>query len=565
MKIIHIFGLVASAACMLLAAQGCSDNYDSTLVPVKSKIELMVDGHASGFSVDYGAEPNSDIVVSVESNTLWKVEIECTGGWCSADKLTGRGNESFTLSILENINKERNAFVNVYVVDENGDPLAASDGQVTSIQMTLKQAVSDVRLSPASFEPFKAQGNERTRMQIVSNVAWTLDVTYEGENPIQFVNITPSDGVMNPTGDGSYSGDGNASFDLTIADNRTAAERRAFINLRSAVDNYSVEIRQNKSEYTFDVSPTENQIVKAEGGTLEFGIYSLSDWYIESANGLNDWITFSPAEGSASSSRLTTIATIKPNTTGSERSAHIEFVARQEQYGKMSVDIIQQTFPSIFTIGRSDAIGVVSEKGDELSLELDSRFRWESSASSWLKLNPSRGEASASSIRISVGVDANYTHDNRTGTVTITPLPTEVAAGITLDPSALGIQPLHLSVTQAGGREVAISVPWLRDGYTQTSATVEFNFYSPFYAIEEAGLEWGKEGSADISTLKVTPSNSTDCTVSFELTNLDPATKYVARGYVRDELGNVKHGNWSFPFTTAGQYPGSGDNPPVSK
>ncbi len=565
MKTRHIFSLVATAAIILTGIHGCSDNLDTTLIPIKSALELKVDGHSTGFSVDYGAEPNNNIGVSVESNTLWKVDIECTGGWCSADKLTGRGDETFTLKILENINKERYAFVNVYIVDEKGDPVASSDGQTTSIQMTLKQAVSDVRLSPSSFEPFMAQGNERKRMQIDSNVAWTLDVTYEGEEPSEFVNITPADGQMTPTGDGKFSGDGNASFDLTLSENRTAAERRAFITLRSAIATYSVEIIQNKSNYTFDVSPTEPQIIKAEGDTIEFGINSLSDWYVQSANDLKDWITFSPAEGKASPVRVTTKAIIKPNTTGSERRANIEFKASEEKYGRMSVDIIQEAFPTTFDISRVDTVGVVTDKGDVLLLELDSRFNWETTASSWLRLNPVSGPASNSTTKISVVVDANKTNDNRTGSVTITPLPTEVATGITLDPSNLGIQPLQLSVTQSGGRDAAISVPWLRDDYTQTSATVEFNFYSPFYAIVEAGLEWGKEGSSTLNTLSVKPSNATDATVSFELTGLDPSTKYVARGYVKYEDGNPKYGSWSFPFTTAGQYPGSGDNPTPSK
>ena len=136
---------------------------------------------------------------------------------------------------------------------------------------------------------------------------------------------------------------------------------------------------------------------------------------------------------------------------------------------------------------------------------------------------------------------------------------------VTLNPAKLGIQPINLGITQAGGREPAISIPWLSDSYSQTTATVNFNFYSPFYAIVEAGLEWSREDGTAPGKMTVRPSDSKDCTVTFDLTGLDPATRYIARGYVVDENGTTKYGEWSYPFSTTGRYPDSGDNPTPSK
>ena len=238
MKTRNIYMMLVSLM-MMLGMSACSDNYDAGLKPTKNQLELKVDGHTSGFSVDYGAEPDNNIKVEVESNTLWKVSIECEGGWCTADKMTGRGNETITLSILENINKERSARVMVYVVDADGD--AVSNEGTTSIEMTLKQAVSDVRLSPSSLEPFEAQNPRSQEFSIVSNVNWTLDVSYEGENPTEFVMIAPLSG-MTPNEDGTYSGSAGATFRMTLQDNRTAADRKAFLNLVSAVSRYTIEI-----------------------------------------------------------------------------------------------------------------------------------------------------------------------------------------------------------------------------------------------------------------------------------------------------------------------------------
>lgn len=457
MKTVHIFGILAAAVLTLTGMQSCSDNYDTSLMPVKSDLELKVDGHTAGFIVDYGAEPDNDIKVAVESNTLWKVSIECDGGWCTADKLTGRGNETFTLSILENITKDRQATVRVYIVDAEGEKITG-EGQTTSIDITLKQAASDVRLSPSSLEPFEAQNPRSQEFTIDSNVDWTLSISYEGDNPTEFITLTPISG-MEAGADGTFRGPGGAKFRMTMQDNRTAADRKAFLNLVSAVSRYTVEITQTKSTYMFDVTPSENQILTAAGGEIAFGILSPNTgWDAVSSAG---WVTMSvPSADEGSVARVETVARIAPNADGQQRTTQILFKPRDNRYPEQTVTIVQRAFV---------------------------------------------------------------------------------------------------------GSTAAISVPWLGDGYTQTTATIEFNFYSPFFPIEEAGLEWGLADSDMRETLTTVPADQTDCTVSFELTGLNPATRYVARGYVRDTEGNLKYGDWSYPFTTAGRYPGSGDNPTPSR
>ncbi len=87
----------------------------------------------------------------------------------------------------------------------------------------------------------------------------------------------------------------------------------------------------------------------------------------------------------------------------------------------------------------------------------------------------------------------------------------------------------------------------------------------PFARIVEAGLQWKKENDADWNTSTVAVSNPTDGTVTVDLTGLEGATKYVARGYVNDENGSITYGTVTYPFTTAGKLPGSGDNPTPTK
>ena len=61
--------------------------------------------------------------------------------------------------------------------------------------------------------------------------------------------------------------------------------------------------------------------------------------------------------------------------------------------------------------------------------------------------------------------------------------------------------------------------------------------------------------------MNVNVNNNVEGVVSVDLTQLQGATKYVARGFVTYGDGRVKYGNITYPFTTAGQRPGANDNP----
>ncbi|MDE6637374.1 MAG: hypothetical protein K2K32_03955 [Muribaculaceae bacterium] len=559
MKTRHIFLMLASVF-MMLGTYSCSDNVDSDLIPTLGERTLTVDGHETAFTMNLNAGP-STTEIKVESNTLWKVEVVCEGGWCSVDKVSGRGNESFSMSLRDNMISKRTCSVTVYMVDAQGEKLEGVPG--SSLTITVTQDVSDVRLTPSSVAPFKPQGNERQLFEVIANVAWTLDVSYEGDNASEFVVITPESGDINAVGDGSFQGEDTATFYISVADNRTATDRKAYLNLRSATGNYTVEISQIKSEYSFDVSPAENQVVAAEGGKISFGILSIVGWDVRTAA---DWITFNPASSSeGSENRVTTEATVLPNTSGRERSAEIRFVPRNESYSELSLTITQRGYDITFAISSADASAIAMESGESLSFDLDSRFNWTLETPSWVSADAQSGNASTAPREIKLTVQANTTNNNRTGYVTVYPQNTTFAGGVTLDPSVMGVEPLRFSVTQFGGREPAVSVPWLLDDYTQTSAIIEFNYYSPFANVVEAALQWRRVGETNWNTVQSTVSDPTEGTVTVELNSLEPATRYEARGYVKDANGTVKYGSVSYPFNTAGQYPGSSDNPTPSK
>lgn len=554
-KATKIFGILA-AGLLAIGSVACSDNLNTDLEPIKNERTLSVtDAEGKEFpehTLDLGAAP-SNTAVKVVSNTRWAVEItDCEGGWCEVDVLNASGDGSFTITVLDNMKEERNCYVTVYKTDAQGNK--ETDG---SYQLKVHQAVSDVRLSPSSLPSFAPSGNSRQEFNIISNVAWTLDVTYEAGSTAKFVTITPSE-TMTANGDGTFSGDGAASFYLEVLNNRTAADRRAYLNLHSAVAEYSVEITQLKSEYIFDVSPVEPQIVPAEGTQLTFGVLSLSDWNIVCANN-SSWITFSTLSGVSSEAPVSVIATISPNQSGKERSDTIHFKPTDGSYQQQDVIITQRGYDLIFVSSLNGDAGIVEESATTKYLDIDTRFNWEiTTPYRWMHATPAKG---AGSQTIIIDIDRNTDNANRTGVITITPLPTEFPGGVTLSPRDMGIEPIHFSITQFGGREAAISVPWLVDGYGQTYATVEFNYYSPYTEVTAAGLQWRKAGTEEWITVNASISNPIEGVVSVDLRDLDPATHYEARGFVMDNTGRTIYGTVSYPFTTAGYRPGAGDNP----
>lgn len=631
---------------MVLGAVACSDNLDDKLEPISTvrTLDVTIDG-VQAHSHDFNANPSS-LPVEVKSNTRWTVKItECDGGWCAVDAMNGMGDGGFNIIVLDNMRDGRNCRVTVYKTDAQG--VIDEDG---SWYIDVKQEGSNVRLTPSQLEAFEPKDARTQDFNIVSNVPWTLAVIYDEENPIEFVNITPVSG-MTETETG-FSGDGNARFQMTLDDNRTSVERKAHIQLRSEISTYTVDITQLGTEYTFDVSPAENQVISAQGGTIRYGILSLSGWTIQTSD---DWITFSKAssaEGSGSRvetvatiapnveggertgtinfvptddkypgltvtvtqlgfnfdvtpvedqvvaaaggsinfgvlsivgwdvrsnadwvtfsvpsydhsstlERVVTVASVEPNSDGYERTAEIVFVPRSPKYPVVPISLVQRGYDLTYHLTSNDGSGLVMENGGSLGIELDARFNWHVEAPDWISASPAWGGASDVMQAIGLTVDANYSNNNRTAFVTVYPETTPFPGGIMLDPVRLGIEPVRFGVTQFGGQEPAVSVPWVMDGFGQEYATVQFNYYSPFYPIEGAGLQWRRAEDDEWNDMPCEVTNVTDGVVSFDLTGLVAATKYVARGYVRYAGERVKYGSATYPFTTAGVRPGRYDN-----
>lgn len=569
-----INGIIAIAAIASVMA-GCSDNTDMQYEPTRTAKNLTAtaDPQQSGSFSDQvltlAAAP-STTTVKVSSNTRWSVNVDVRDGWCAASAYSGSGDGSFEIRTLENLgDEERRCVITLNATDAEDNVLSGENG--ASYAITVIQESSNVHLSPYDLQPFAAKSPESKEIKIVANegIAWTLTLTYDNTNDSQtagFMNIVgPSGSDIHDLSESGFEGSGNAGFTLSLDDNRIAADRVGYITLASGVGTYTIEVRQLGTQYTFDVTTDDYKTIPAQGGTMTFGVYSPQiGWEIR---GCPDWIVFTPDNGTEKETRTPVTATVAANPSGYEREAEIFFEPRgdnSELYQEYGVRIVQN--PNDFTFTADINGGLVGETGGTKVIELDSRFDWELGVlPDGVTADRYSGRASArlQTITISVG---RYKGNTRDIPVRINPVPTNFTGLGEVNPPDVGVPALDVTITQFGGRDAAVSVPWVID-FTQTEATLEMNYYSPFEDVTEAGIQWKEYVEGDNSDDSWNTIGDTDFVkgksgyATVRITGLKAATSYVARGYI-EVNGSVKYGSETAPpFTTAGVRPGGDDNP----
>ncbi len=552
-----IYGIIAVAVIAIFGLTvGCSDNIDADYDPISAADRtLTLNGSLRDSTINITAGA-AHPVIKIQSNTRWTVRVVNGGGWCTTDVMSGKGNESFTINILENLGEdERTCTVEVSAVDAEGQEDSNKSLQKT---ITIIQEKSSVRISPSSLEAFPAIETSMS-FDIYANAVWTLSVSYENESTPEFITVTPGEN-MTRTGDGIFEGNTNAKFSITVANNGSDASRLGYLNLVSEVGKYTVEIRQNKSEYTFDVSPAVRQTVAPQGGTIRFDILSHSEWTVSCAD---QSVTFSPASGQGTGQE-STIATFEPNMTDTIKTMRIRFEPKKENYVPQEVIVEQQAFKMTFSVSHGSLPGIVYKEGGDYTVNVSSMFDWVlADTPDWIEVTPKEGKRSENTVTLKVEISPNNNNERvRDGLITVIPLETQFYDNIYINPESVKIQPFDLPFMQYGGQQPAVSVPWVSDGIKQKQAELTFNYYSPNLDIVSAGIEY-KEANAEkwSSTDPIAVNDPKSGTVVILLSGLDPMKKYVARGYIIDKNGKSYSGSATETFTTAGQLPGSGDNP----
>ncbi|MBD5356322.1 MAG: hypothetical protein HDR88_04865 [Bacteroides sp.] len=662
--------LMLTLAAFSLGITGCSDNTDDNLIPEQRETTLIIKSITSASGETYtndetltlGAGAHK-LTVEVESNTRWKVEIVMEeggdGGWCSSNIISGLKDESFILTLRDNRNEKRKCNVNLYKVTiDNGEEVT---DKTATRSITIEQDNSEVYLTPSSVEPFRASNPRTEQFQIeADNIDWTLSIYYPGTDLIEFITIIPDpDKEIDIVNSREFTGSGDSGFTIELLDNRTAADRSARLTLSSDVGNYTVEITQLASDYSFEVSPAETQVIRAEGDTIKFKIRSLSNWTAET---VCDWLTITNKSGNASPTREENPVIVLPNLTGEERTGNIKFTPDNNDYRPVTISIVQKAYDSILYVSPTDtqyveavgdvvnytitslanwsvttpaewiklpednegvatqepknypvtvmpnltsgerrgeitfkpatagydditvtiiqrpfdlsfyadkeSLGILNSEAQTTDIKLDSRFDWEIRLPDWISSTITSGNASDREQTITLDIARNTSNNDRNGNITIVPLTTQFANDAPINPSNVGVSTINIPVTQFGGREPAISQPWLNDEYSQTSTVVNFTYYSPYYTITGVGLQWRKADASENDWLtepvEILNDGTNDGTVSIKIEGLEAATDYLVQGFVVYNDGSReqrKYSPVSLPFKTPGTKPGENDNP----
>ncbi|MDE6549450.1 MAG: hypothetical protein K2L22_10685 [Muribaculaceae bacterium] len=553
MKAKHLYLLLALFTVMW-GAPSCSDNVDIELKPTTKERSLILealgqttsDNGTPSISLNLLAKEDT-IPVKVVCNTLWQVEVENSeSDFCSVDAYGGQGEGEFTIIIKNNIDEARECKISVCQIDG----IEQTYNWLNTASIVINQEAGVI--VPSSVDIFPAEGADRQRFQIKTNSFWMLSVKYDSELANEFITIIPGDGMSESELSSEkkiYVGDSDAKFDILLSNNLTSISRKAYLNLQTEYGNYLVCVTQQGSNYIFDVSPTITRTVIPEGDNIEFNIYSPDyGWRVWSDC---QWIKCPDSGFESSDENVTINVTVDANDDmrlDMDRAGTIIFTSDNPTYLNRVVKVIQRSYDLTFNMS-VEGFTEVPFSGASYELAINSHFDWTLTSPDWIQVNETHGVASKSERKIMIEVLPNSTNESRTGFITLIPKATEYTGGVVVYPDLLGIEPIRVEVSQVGRKEAVISIPWLED-FKQTSATLAFNFYSPYNTIVEAGLEWRIEDGLNADTMSVTPSNGTDCTVSFELTGLQAATKYIARGYVKDSEARIKYSQWSFPFAT---------------
>ncbi|MDE6549451.1 MAG: hypothetical protein K2L22_10690 [Muribaculaceae bacterium] len=555
MKIRSLY-IIISALLLMFVMIACSDNNDPTLKPTSKERILILEAQGETTSDDATSSISLNILseettipVKVVCNTFWEVEVS-SSAWCSVDVVRGEGEGEFNITIPNNKEESRHFQISVYQIDSNGQPY---DREKCANIVITQDANIGVYIFPSSLDIFPASNPNVKSFKVRSNLPWKLLVSYENEFTDDFVKIIPGNGMEESKASNEktiYSGTMDADFSILLSNNGLNIPRKAYLEFETILGNNKVCINQEESDYAFDVFPNTTRTIVPEGELLLLNVYSPQCGWKVRAN--NPWIKCQYNEFDKSESRVTVNVNVECNLTGEDRAGIIYFIPDNTYYEPVKVEVFQRGYDMTF-ISSHDVSEVVMEYGGMFNLYLDSSFDWAIVTPIWVSANETKGLASNLTTQVSLTVEPNSSYSNRSGRIIVYPQITEYEGGVKFDPEKLGIQPIIVPITQLGSREVTIGVPWLHDGYSQTSATVEFNFYSPYYMIVEAGLEYRREDMDTAAIVTVSLSDATEGTVSFELTDLEPLSRYVTRGYVKDEDGRIIYGKWSYPFTTAGR------------
>ena len=278
-----VFYLLASAALLLCACTKDEDPYLRV-----SAESLTFEGSASSKNV------------TIESNTAW--EITGIKDWVSISKTSGKGDETLSVTVLENDGLDRECTINV------------SSSAISATIKVSQTGRPNLSVSEAELA-FGCEAGEK-EVSLKSNKDWTV------QSNSDWITVTPSSGKA---------AESEQTVKIAVAanaDSERAGELTFAIGSEASV---KVTVTQ-EGKSSINVSETELAF-DSKASEKEVSLKSNKDWTVQSNS---DWITVTPSSGKAAESEQTVKIAVAANT-DLERAGELTFAIDAETSVKVSV------------------------------------------------------------------------------------------------------------------------------------------------------------------------------------------------------------------------------------
>lgn len=341
----------AALLAVVLAGVSCSDNLNETLEPADGTRLFIIptsqqnDNLATDHLLRVGS-PSTPVTVEVRSNTRWSVEVnDCSGAWCSVtfpddrDVVIGDGEFTIQIAANQNTTTTRKCTVVIYALDINGERVPD-----TSFDIRVEQDLQNVEVPDATRAELVATGGTET-FEIISDQAWTASV-----NMPDWMTLFSSDEAVERTSEGSLvytphlSGETKTVvITVAISRNLTLSRRRGLVTIASPTSSFTpihIELTQSAAENAFDVMPSTDRTVSAEGATLTFEVFSpTNDWELVMPVAA-PWLTADITSGGPTQGTAVTL-TVAPSAEYNTREAMVRFRVRDRDNTEIPVRITQ--------------------------------------------------------------------------------------------------------------------------------------------------------------------------------------------------------------------------------
>ena len=339
------------------------------------------------------------LTFQIDTSQQWSLSIP---SWVSASPRSGNGPTPVTLTVQENITGEaRTEPVGVHAGGQAvGVTVTQEYNDDCGYTVLLNCTWADVTKAISGRIDY-AGDNDMFRFTVPTTGTWVITSSAAATDPT-FVRNAVWAPNGEPVGDGVWVGNQFISTSFLTAGRTYLLKVYGESSARSG--NYVVSAATSNA-VSLALSPTSVSL-PGEGGTETVEVGTNGQWRVD----YNGWVTVTPSSGNG-----TTMVTVSapPNTTGTERSAHVNFIAgAQTKTLSVTQEYVEGPILSVSPASVNAAGG-----GESKPVQVTASGSWTATGPAWVTIAPASGSGDKP---VTLTVTPNPTAQARTDKVTFT-------------------------------------------------------------------------------------------------------------------------------------------------